>query len=100
MTGSFMTLRLFGLSLGVLASAAAFSGALAETNKVWALKGFMHPESVYEDTARQVLHVSNLNGAPTTKDGNSFISKVGTDDKTVVIPEMMEDAIAAYKMEE
>lgn len=74
-----MILKLFGFA-AVLAGAAV-SNASAETKELWTLGGFMHPESVYEDTARQVLYVSNLNGAPTDKDGNGFISKAGMDGK-------------------
>jgi sugar lactone lactonase YvrE len=38
-------------------------------------------ESVLYDSARDVLYVSNINGAPDGKDGNGFISKVGLDGK-------------------
>lgn len=39
------------------------------------------PESVYYDTARQVLYVSNVTGSPTDKDGTGFISKISPDGK-------------------
>jgi sugar lactone lactonase YvrE len=80
-----MSLKLFGLSLALMVSAGTLSGALGETKEVWSVKGFMHPESVYEDAARHVLYVSNINGAPTDKDGNGFISKVGMDGKLVAL---------------
>lgn len=38
-------------------------------------------ESVLYDEQRDVLYVSNINGAPDGKDGNGFISKVGLDGK-------------------
>jgi hypothetical protein len=38
-------------------------------------------ESVLYDSSRDVLYVSNINGAPEGKDGNGFISKVGLDGK-------------------
>jgi DNA-binding beta-propeller fold protein YncE len=39
------------------------------------------PESVYYDTARQVLYVSNVTGSPTDKDGTGFISKISPEGK-------------------
>ncbi len=36
-------------------------------------------ESVFYDRQRNVLYVSNINGVPTDKDGNGFISKVNLD---------------------
>ncbi len=40
------------------------------------IKGFSTPESVLHDVARDVYYVSSINGAPTAKDDNGFISKV------------------------
>ena len=77
-----MTYRFIGISIAAALAAAAVSTAAAEGPKeLWTLGGFMHPESVYEDKANKVLYVSNLNGAPTDKDGNGFISKVSMDGK-------------------
>jgi len=39
------------------------------------------PESVCFDPAGNVLYVANINGKPTDKDGNGFISKLSTDGK-------------------
>lgn len=39
----------------------------------------MAPEAVVHDTARDVLYVSNVNGAPNDKDGNGFISRMRRD---------------------
>jgi hypothetical protein len=41
--------------------------------------GFATPESVLHDTGADVYLVSNVNGAPTEKDGNGFISRVSPD---------------------
>lgn len=41
----------------------------------------MVPESVCFDSAAMVLFVSNINGKPTDKDGNGFISKLSPDGK-------------------
>lgn len=39
------------------------------------------PESVYFDSVRQVIYVSNVAGSPTDKDGIGFISKISPDGK-------------------
>lgn len=49
--------------------------------KVWELDGLMNPESVVYDSMTDALYVSNVNGAPTEKDGNGFITKVSLDGK-------------------
>jgi len=43
--------------------------------------GFLQPESAIMDAKNNVLYVSNINGKPTDKDGNGFISKVSPDGK-------------------
>jgi outer membrane protein assembly factor BamB len=43
------------------------------------------PESVYYDTARQVLYVSNVTGSPTDKDGTGFISRISPEGKILVL---------------
>jgi len=43
---------------------------------VWETLGFNNPESVIYDPSNDVLFVSNVNGSPTEKDGNGYISKV------------------------
>jgi sugar lactone lactonase YvrE len=40
---------------------------------------FKVPESVILDNSSNLLYVANINGKPTNKDGNGFISKVGID---------------------
>ena len=42
---------------------------------------FMVPESVLYDKARNILYVANINGTPTDKDGNGFISKLSVSGK-------------------
>jgi hypothetical protein len=41
--------------------------------------GFATPESVLHDEQADVYLVSNINGSPTDKDGNGFISRLSTD---------------------
>jgi len=41
--------------------------------------GFKTPESAHYDSAADVFFVSNINGSPTAKDGNGFISRMKPD---------------------
>ena len=43
---------------------------------LWETQGFNNPESVIYDLSSDILFVSNVNGSPTEKDGNGYISKV------------------------
>jgi len=44
--------------------------------RVSAVPGFSSPESVLHDSTQDIYFVSNINGSPTVKDGNGFISRV------------------------
>src|SRR3989449_7596573 len=56
-------------------SAAAAPGA----TKLAVVEGFLTPESVLHDPVQDIYFVSNINGGPTTKDNNGFISRVRPD---------------------
>jgi sugar lactone lactonase YvrE len=47
--------------------------------KVAVVEGFLTPESVLRDPAQDIYFVSNINGSPTAKDNNGFISRVRPD---------------------
>jgi sugar lactone lactonase YvrE len=47
--------------------------------------GFATPESVLYDEADDVYYVSNINGGPSAKDGNGFLSKVSPDGQVVAL---------------
>jgi len=47
--------------------------------EAWRLDGFEGPESVVYDSTEEVFYVSNINGNPTEKDGNGYISTVTKD---------------------
>src|SRR2546426_8177842 len=47
--------------------------------KVAVVAGFLTPESVLYDSAQDIYFVSNINGSPTAKDNNGFISRVRPD---------------------
>src|SRR6266571_1131008 len=67
-------------------SAAADTAAAAPTppaspaaTKVAVVEGFLTPESVLHDPVQDIYFVSNINGGPTAKDNNGFISRVRPD---------------------
>src|SRR5439155_11692308 len=47
--------------------------------KVTVVEGFLTPESVLHDPVQDIYFVSNINGSPTAKDNNGFISRVRPD---------------------
>ncbi|MCH8330584.1 MAG: ATP-binding protein [Bacteroidetes bacterium] len=50
----------------------------------WRTSGSLKtPESVFFDRKNHVLYVSNINGSPTEKDGNGFISKVSLEGEVI-----------------
>lgn len=71
----------------ILATALALA-AVAPANaqsleKAWESKGFANPESVLWDNAAKAIYVSNINGTPTDKDGNGYLSKLSPDGKVL-----------------
>lgn len=52
-----------------------------ELKQQWEISELDNPESVLYDKAAKVLYVSNVNGSPTDKDGNGYISQVSPDGK-------------------
>jgi sugar lactone lactonase YvrE len=53
--------------------------AAAGGTKVLTVVGFSTPESVLHDSTQDIYFVSNINGSPTAKDNNGFISRVRPD---------------------
>jgi sugar lactone lactonase YvrE len=51
----------------------------APASKLLTVDGFLTPESVLHDPAQDIYFVSNINGSPTAKDNNGFISRVRPD---------------------
>src|SRR5881397_85248 len=47
--------------------------------KLTVVEGFLTPESVLHDPVQDIYFVSNINGGPTVKDNNGFISRVRPD---------------------
>ena len=48
-------------------------------SKVASVEGFLTPESVLHDSSQDIYLVSSINGSPTAKDNNGFISRVKPD---------------------
>jgi len=61
------------------ASAAPVAAAPSGATQVLVVAGFSTPESVLHDSAQDIYFVSNINGSPTAKDNNGFISRVRPD---------------------
>ena len=63
--------------------ASASGAAGAAPSRIGSLEGFKTPESVKYDAAQDVYFVSNINGNPSAKDGNGYISRVKGDGSAV-----------------
>ena len=55
-----------------------------EPVKLWETTGLKTPESALPDPTGTFAYVSNINGKPTDKDGNGFISKVSLKDGKII----------------
>jgi sugar lactone lactonase YvrE len=64
---------------GDTARAAPAPPAAPGATKVLTVAGFSTPESVLHDSTQDIYFVSNINGSPTAKDNNGFISRVRPD---------------------
>lgn len=72
------------LALGLLAVGLTPQGACGEPVVLWETSGLKTPESVLPGPAEGFAYVSNVNGGPTDKDGNGFISKVSLADGRII----------------
>lgn len=54
-----------------------------DAKPVWTAQGFKQPESALYVAAEKAIFVSNINGDPSTKDGNGFISRLDANGKLV-----------------
>jgi hypothetical protein len=74
--------------IGWIAAAVALPAWAAqaqwEPGMVWATSGLKTPESALPDPTDTFAYVSNINGNPTDKDGNGFISKVSLKDGNIL----------------
>lgn len=66
----------------LLISSLVYTASAVEIEKVWESESVLKvPESVYFDNTKNVLYVANINGKPTAKDGNGFISIMSIEGK-------------------
>ena len=66
-------------TIGFALSSILISTSAYSATELWSLEGFSNPESTLYDSARDVIYVSNVNGAPTDKDGAGHISRISKD---------------------
>jgi hypothetical protein len=78
------SLRWAGAALALLVAVAPVVGAPV---KLWETTGLKTPESALPDPTGTFAYVSNVNGQPTDKDGNGFISKVALKDGKLIAPQ-------------
>jgi sugar lactone lactonase YvrE len=76
--GEVIMLKYFIIPFALVGGLSVIPGAVTAA-EVWTAEGFKNPESVLYDPDRQIFYVSNVNGAPTDKDGAGHISKLSTD---------------------
>ena len=67
------------IDTGALAPPPPPPPAASGATRTLTVAGFSTPESVLHDSAQDVYFVSNINGSPTAKDNNGFISRVRPD---------------------
>lgn len=63
-----LVMLVFLMAIGLLPANAQ------KLQKVWEFDGLKTPESVLNDSENNVMYVANINGEPSEKDGNGFIS--------------------------
>jgi hypothetical protein len=78
-----MTISVFAFAMALIFSGSSAIGQETASEKVkqlWATDPvFLVPESVFYDENNQVLYVANINGKPTDKDSNGFLSAMEPD---------------------
>lgn len=70
-------------AIGVMAMLLSWQATAANVAPAWVVKGLDSPESALYVASENAIFVSNLNGAPTDKDGNGFISRLDPSGKMV-----------------
>ena len=78
-----MTILRWTSALMLMVCGATWAHADDAAKAAWRLEGFKTPESTLVGPKGNVIYVSSVNGAPTEKDGNGFISKISPDGKMI-----------------
>lgn len=71
------------LAVSIVALSAQTALADDAGKAIWRVEGVKNPESSLFDGATNKIYVSSVNGAPTEKDGNGFVSVLSPDGKMV-----------------
>jgi len=77
-------MRMIGWAAPALALLAWTSPAACEPLKLWETTGLKTPESALLNPTGSFAYVSNIDGNPTEKDGNGFVSKLSLDDGKIL----------------
>lgn len=77
-------MKAIGLAVTLVVATAFGASAVAEPTVVWETDGLKTPESARADLGGTFAYVANVNGEPTDKDGNGFISKVALKDGKII----------------
>lgn len=77
-------MKAIGLAVTLVIATAFGASAVAEPTVVWETDGLKTPESARADLGGTFAYVANVNGEPTDKDGNGFISKVALKDGKII----------------
>lgn len=84
-------MRTLDMAAAALLMTAITTSALAKPAVLWETTGLKTPESALPVADEGFAYVSNVNGKPTEKDGNGFISKVSLKDGKVLALEWAKD---------
>lgn len=71
--------KLFFCAVSIFLPTLSANAESPDIELVWEMDGLMNPESVVYHPTSKSLYVSNVNGSPTEKDGNGFISRISLD---------------------
>lgn len=77
-------MKAIGLAVTLVIATAFGASAVAEPTVVWETDGLKTPEAARADLGGTFAYVANVNGEPTDKDGNGFISKVALKDGKII----------------
>jgi sugar lactone lactonase YvrE len=83
------------LCVPIMVASGAYGESAPSVTKSWELAGFKQPESVVYEPGEGVLYVSNVDGSPTEKDGQGFISRVSLEGR--MLDEKWVDGLNAPK---
>ncbi|NIP50113.1 MAG: hypothetical protein GWO08_21035 [Gammaproteobacteria bacterium] len=71
--------KLLSCAVSILLLTLSANAECPDIELAWVTEGLMNPESVVYHPTSNSLYVSNVNGSPTEKDGNGFISRISLD---------------------